>query len=336
MKSFKLLEKISSLAGRKNKSTAPGSVFSQQLKQQPHYEARALGKETGRRKKSLRERWRERDGSSPRQEGDLLGRQKIRKISWLRLQLLLLLCLLLCGTILLLKGPIRELTGSLDYFSIHEIIFNGCRETSTKELRTFAEISYQMNMLTLDPQALEERLRGHPWVAAADVRRIWPDGLRIAIKEYQPLALVVQIDDEKLKYMDRKGVVFAPVLSGQELDLPVVTGLDAFHTEEEREQMLDSATSFLRLAKRNNPNLPAQNISEIHFSEDGELVVYLVKHPFPIYFGKEGIKRKYYQLRKVLEVLYRKQNGRAMIEKIAYIRMDYQDNKVLVVQNYPG
>ena len=148
--------------------------------------------------------------------------------------------------------------------------------------------------------------------------------------------MIVEGTEEPLKYMDSAGVVFAPVAAGQELDLPVITGLDAFNTNEEKQQMIDSATSFLRLAKRNNPNLPAQNVSEIHFTVNGELVLYLVKHPFPIYFGKEGIKRKYYQLRKVLEVLYRKQNGSAMIEKVAYIRMNYQDNKVLVVQKYAG
>jgi cell division protein FtsQ len=336
VKSLKILEKIGLLTGRKNKSEAPGSVFSQKIKQQPYYKASSLGEGPGQRKKSLREQWQTRRKHRQQPEVGRPGRQKNEKHFRRPLQMVLLLSLVLFAGNLILNGSIGSLFGTWDYFSIHEIEISGCRMTSPKGLREYAEISYQMNMLTIDPQAMKERLQDHPWVVAADIRRIWPDGLTVSIREYQPLALIVQGDEEPMQYMDGAGVIFAPVATGQELDFPVITGLDAFHTNEEKEQMIDSATSFLRLAKRNNPNLPAQNVSEIHFTEDGELILYLVKHPFPIYFGKEGVKRKYYQLRKVLEVLYRKGNGRAMIEKVAYIRMNYQDDKVLVVQKYAG
>lgn len=336
MKSLKLLEKINLLTGRKNKSETPGSALSQKFKQQPHYTASLPGEERGQRKKSFREKWQARRSKGQQPEFGRPSRQKNEKRIRRPLQLVLLVSLLLFAGNIMLTGPMASLFGSWDYFSLHEIEISGCRMTSPKGLREYAEISYQMNMLTLDPHAIEKRLQSHPWVAAADIRRIWPDGLAIAIRENQPQALIVEGTEEPLKYMDSAGVVFAPVAAGQELDLPVITGLDAFNTNEEKQQMIDSATSFLRLAKRNNPNLPAQNVSEIHFTVNGELVLYLVKHPFPIYFGKEGIKRKYYQLRKVLEVLYRKQNGSAMIEKVAYIRMNYQDNKVLVVQKYAG
>ncbi len=336
MKSLKFLEKIGLLAGRKKKNTSPGSVFSQNMSQQPHYKARSLKEETGKRKKSLRERWQ--DQKKHRQQQNVIesGRSKNEKRIRRPLQVVLLLSLLLFTGNLLLKGPLGSAFANWNYFSLHDIEISGCRVTSPKGLREYAEISYQLNMLTLDPGAIEKRLLSHPWVAAAEIRRIWPDGLAVSIREYHPQALIVGGDKEPLWYMDSAGVVFAPVASGQEIDFPVITGLDAFHSSEEKEQMIASATSFLRLAKRNNPNLPAQNVSEIHFTDNGELVLFLVKHPFPIYFGREGIKRKYYQLRKVLEVLYRKEKGGALIEKVAYILMSYQNNKVLVVQKNAG
>ena len=336
MKSLNLLEKISFLTGRKNKSEKPGSAFSQKIQQQPHYNPGLPGEETRQRKKSFREKWQARRSNRQQPPIALPGRKKNRKRIRRPLQLTLLVSLLLFAGNLLLQGPMVSVFGNWNYFSLHDIEISGCRTTSPKGLREYAEISYQMNMLTLDPRAIEKRLLSHPWVAAADIRRIWPDGLAVSIRENHPQALIVGIDEEPLQYMDSEGVIFAPVASGQELDFPVITGLGAFHTIEEKEQMITSAISFLHLAKRNNPNLPAQNVSEIHFTENGELVLFLVKHPFPIYFGKEGIKRKYYQLRKVLEVLYRKEKGSALIEKVAYIRMNYQDNKVLVVQKYAG
>ena len=57
---------------------------------------------------------------------------------------------------------------------------------------------------------------------------------------------------------------------------------------------------------------------------------------FQFTLGKDEIKRKYSQLRRVLEVLYRKSKGGASIEEIAYIRMDYQKDKVLVARNQKG
>ncbi len=336
MKSLKLLEKIRSLTGRKNKSETTGVSFSQKFQQQPQYKTSSLGEKTGKRKKSFRDKWQARKNNRSLSETGRPGRQKNEKIIRQPLQLVLLLSLLLFAGNLFLKGPMTSLFGNWDYFSLHDIEISGCRMTNPKGLREYAEISYQMNMLTLDPYGIEKRLLNHPWVTAVDVRRIWPDGLAVSIREYQPRALIVEGTEGQLKYMDSGGVVFAPVAAGQELDFPVITGLDAFAGNPVKQQMIDSATSFLRLAKRNNPNLPVQNVSEIHFTENGELVLYLVKHPFPIYLGREGIKRKYYQLRKVLEVLYRKKNGGALIEKVAYIQMDYQDNKVLVVQKYAG
>ncbi|MCK5070806.1 MAG: FtsQ-type POTRA domain-containing protein, partial [Desulfocapsa sp.] len=233
-------------------------------------------------------------------------------------------------------GALSTFLGDLLYFRIHEIEFSGCAVTNQKTLRKYANISYELNMLTLQPKVIEERLKQHPWIEQATIRRIWPDGLVVSIKEYRPRALVVVGDEESFQYLDRKGVLFATVEAGQDLDFPVITGLDVFKTEDEKKELLASANMFLRLAGENNPNLPAQNISEIHFTSEGELILYLVERPFPIYFGKGAMRRKFSQLHRVLKVLYKKKKGKAIIEDVAYIRMDYQEDKVLVARNHSG
>ena len=237
---------------------------------------------------------------------------------------------------MLVTGPMQKLYGNIKYFRIQEIEVSGCVKTNPVSLRRFADISYEMNMLTIDPEEIQDRLEEHPWIKAASVRRIWPDAITVKINEYRPQALVVQEGKGEFEYLDRKGNIFAAVRPGQEMDFPVITGLDTFDTDTEKKELLGTAISFLKLAGRNNPNLPSQNVSEIHFSSQGELILYLVEYPFPIYFGKGEIRRKYYQLRKVLEVLYRKKKGNAIIDNVAYIRMDYQKNKVLVAQRQAG
>lgn len=335
MKKKSLLEEIRDLF---KKGVATGekssSVFAQKFGKQPHYKSNHQGSGIG--KKSILDKWR-------RKREDRKHLKKTRSNGWNREEFqrspikgIVVMGVVLSGLFFLVTGPMQKLYGNIKYFRIQEIEVIGCVKTNPTSLRKFADISYEMNMLTIDPEEIQNRLEEHPWVKKASVRRIWPDAITVAISEYRPQALVVQEGKGEFEYLDRKGNVFAAVGQGQEMDFPVITGLDTFDTDMEKKELLGKAISFLKLAGRNNPNLPTQNVSEIHFSSDGGLILYLVEHPFPIYFGKGEIKRKYYQLRKVLEVLYRKKRGSAIIDNVAYIRMDYQKDKVLVAQRQAG
>lgn len=326
-----MIDKTRKLFAGKKKTKQTGSVFSQRL-QKSCYKAGSLDSCT--RKKRFWDQWKS-GGKTKQQQTATPGKEESRNIPY-PVKLTVLFGSLALAGYLLLTGPMHLLYDDLRYFRIHEIEVSGCRTIGCEDLRKFAGITYEMNMLSLDPKAIRSRLLQHPWVKSAKVKRIWPDGLAISVQEYRPQAMLVQDSGKQFSYVNSTGVVFAEVAVGRELDFPVITGFDSFATEDERTEMLAAANLFLRLAERNNPNLPAQNISEIHFTEKGELVLYLVEHPFPIYFGKDQIKRKYSQLRRVLEVLYRKRKGGANIEEVAYIRMDYQKDKVLVARNQKG
>lgn len=326
-----MIEKIRKLFVGKKKSKQTGSVFSQRL-QKSCYKANNL--EAGSRKKRFWERKKSENKANLQQ--NILPGRKEPNLKIFPFKVALLLGGFLLGAYFLITGPMRSFYDELRYFRIHEIEISGCRTTNPEGLRKYADISYEMNMLSLEPKLIESSLLKHPWVKSARVKRVWPDGLAVTIKEHRPQALLVQEDGNEFSYVSNSGVVFATVANGQELDFPVITGINPSVTADEQKRMLEDANLFLRLAERNNPNLPAQNVSEIHFTETGELVLYLVEHPFPIYFGKDEIKRKYSQLRRVMEVLYRKRKGRAEIEKVSYIQVDYQKDKVLVVQNQKG
>ncbi len=324
-----MFEKIKNVIGGKT-DKQQDSVFSQQVQASGY---KAPVPDSVARKKRFWQRKKTHE-TVALQKAAFPGGKKTKRVAG-SLKLTMVLGCLLAGAYFLLTGPMHSLYDELRYFRIHEIEISGCRTINPEDLRKFAAISYEMNMLSLEPKAIQKRLLKHDWVKSARVQRVWPDGLAISIQEHRPQALLIRDDGKELNYVSSSGVVFAKVDRGQELDYPVITGLDSFTTEEAQKKLLASANLFLRLAERNNPNLPAQNISEIHFTEDGALILYLVEHPFPIYFGKDEIKRKYSQLRRVLEVLYRKRRGKgkAKIDEVAYILMDYQKDKVLVAQN---
>ena len=92
------------------------------------------------------------------------------------------------------------------------------------------------------------------------------------------------------------------------------------------ESTLHEALLFLKYASRGDALLPKQNVSEVHVTDEGNIIVFLVDRPFPIYLGKGNIRTKYYRLAKVLHKLYK----RHLFAETTYIRMDYAVNKVLV------
>ena len=84
---------------------------------------------------------------------------------------------------------------------------------------------------------------------------------------------------------------------------------------------------LLKLAGRNNTILPEQNISQVHVSKNGELVLYLLERAFPIYLGREGeMSTKYYRLVKVLRDLYKSKE----FSEVSYIKFNYQEDTILV------
>lgn len=231
------------------------------------------------------------------------------------------------------------LFGDLSLFKVRNVQFVGCESTSGDRLRLLTGINlYQTSLLGLDTDSVAARIEQDPWISKAVVKTNWPSEIIIEVVEHRPVAMINKSTTSapRLYYIDRNGIDFLEVGPGQDVDYPVITGLDRFAVENERKAIFSDIYTFLRLAGRNNPNLPAQSVSEIHVNEEGEMVVYLVDHTFPIFFGKGNIAEKYARLVKVLDVLYREKREGMLISGVAYIRMDYLNDKVLVAQSESG
>lgn len=276
-----------------------------------------------------------------------MGKSRVRN-------LLIPLCFLACiGFIACVAyGPLVNAVSDLPFFKIREISITGCRQTTPLLIRELAGVRYQTSLMTLRPTYIEAILRAHPWISEAVVKRDWPGVLVISIKEYVAEALIAQeiSGAKQFFYLDKSGVAFAPVEPGQDMDFPIITGLDAKGDDGkrrpnsagakdggggdgDRKTMIRESLALLKLVKQNNPNLPVQNLSEIHLDQDTGMTIYLVDYPFPIYFGKGDVRTKYSRLKRVLEVLYKDTEQGMTIADVVYVRMDYQENKVLVAHS---
>jgi cell division protein FtsQ len=109
------------------------------------------------------------------------------------------------------------------YFGINKINTIGIKYLSTEELNTWAGTIIGKNIFQLNLSKFSKKLAAHPWIHSVSVRRVFPQGINIEIKERTPFA---RIKLDKLYIMDNYGI-----LLGQETSnltkLPLITGITA-------------------------------------------------------------------------------------------------------------
>lgn len=246
------------------------------------------------------------------------------------LSLLLLLFIMTGG-----DQKIQAALSQITMFQLSELEIRGNGIVSDERLREQAGlIVHQTSLFSASEEEIQRRLLTIPWLAEVEAKKRWPSTIVIEVKENIPMALLHDDTSEGggLSYIDSSGVSFLPVKPSSGLDYPVITGLFSIADEELRHKSLEKVLIFLKKVRKNDPHLPAQSLSEVHLTKEGELVVYLVDYPFPIFFGNGNTKRNYGRLIQVLKALYKKENKEQLISRVAYIQMDYQQNKVLVAR----
>lgn len=253
-----------------------------------------------------------------------------------RRRLLLAFCLVCAGVLFFKSGGFSlfsVLLEDLDYFRITEIRIEGCANSDRDKIRAASGVKVSTSLFSVDEEIITENVRKESlWVDQINVERHWPDTLILQVREFKPYALIAVGEEERgqLYYLDRKGNTFVKTAYGMDLDYPVITGLEHAEDLENVPSELEAPLDLLRLAGSNNPNLPVQSISELHVDAEEGLILHLVEHPFPIFFGEGDIRRKYVRLRKVLEMLYKPRRTGMDIGRVAYIKMDYLKDKVIV------
>jgi len=109
------------------------------------------------------------------------------------------------------------------YFDINKINTIGIKHLSTEELNTWAGAIIGNNIFLLDLSKFSKKLAAHPWIHSASVRRVFPQGINIEIKERTPFA---RIKLGKFYIMDNYGILLGSETSNL-TKLPLITGITA-------------------------------------------------------------------------------------------------------------
>jgi cell division protein FtsQ len=215
------------------------------------------------------------------------------------------------GRAILLTGAIVFITAALligydrilcsPDLRIRETVVKGCQELTEKEILTLASVRSSANLLTINRDAIARRIRANPWVREVFVGREFPGRLVIVVRERKAVALLER--DEGLYLVDGEGTPFKKLETGEESDLPVLTGCV-------RGGILDGALVKKSLALLNDlaeikdgPEIG--KVSEIHGNETFGLSLF-ADTGLCLQLGFDGYENKLKRLTSVMADLDRK------------------------------
>jgi len=110
-------------------------------------------------------------------------------------------------------------------FRISEIALAGERELGRDEILVLAGITERSSLLFLDAARTRARLMTNPWIADATVLKLYPDRLRIEIRERKPFALWQK--DRRVALIAADGTVLEAGVPARFSELPLVVGKGA-------------------------------------------------------------------------------------------------------------
>jgi cell division protein FtsQ len=153
------------------------------------------------------------------------------------------------------------------------LVVEGVHYASASQVRHVFSQDFGRSLYLVPIQARREQLLAIDWVQDAAVSKIWPDTVRVSIREREPVAFVRLAQgrgDEgaaKLALIDRFGHILRPRVAAK-FTLPVISGLRESESVEARKARVMRATALLR----DLGPLGAQ-VSEVDASDPNNLVV---------------------------------------------------------------
>ena len=110
----------------------------------------------------------------------------------------------------------RTLALRQGWIELREIVVAGNRSVAVTEVVAMAAVFHGESLASLDLALVRSRLAGHPWIEGVSVSRSFPHGLRIEVRERQPVLALpygrwVGTDG---RIMDPRGERELPILAG--------------------------------------------------------------------------------------------------------------------------
>ena len=180
-------------------------------------------------------------------------------------------------------SDLRRLLREHPYFAIHDVRVNGAGPLLTRtEVIEWVGLRPGTSVWDASPSRVRKRLKAHPMIARAAVRREFPGRVVIDVRERRPAAILML---EEPFYVDRSGAAFGPLRDEYSRDYPVISGIDAALPAGARARAVRRA---LRLARLCDRHACFGGISEVHVQPDVGAVLYPSQWHVPVVLGWGG------------------------------------------------
>ena len=210
------------------------------------------------------------------------------------------LLLFTCSAVLILSGSVlvAQILFESGYFGVEQIEIVNLQRLEADEIIAESNIKGGDNIFRLDLDAIGRKIEENPWVAKAEVGRVFPREIVIRITEREARAI---INLGYLYYVDDNAEIFKVLSAEDRLDYPVITGIDREYlldNPERGKELLQNAMSVVdRLAKRTIFSL--DQVSEVHVDRENSIALTTYRAGVPVQLGFKGYRAKLDRLERI-------------------------------------
>ncbi len=209
-------------------------------------------------------------------------------------------------------------------FQIRKVEIVGNELFTDEELFEMGLIDPTNSIWKIDLTGAHNNIGSHVFIEDFHIDRVFPNVLRINVKEKTPVALLNV--DGKLYCLDREGLVL-PSKPGKLYDLPVISGDFRGTVAVGRMvsgKMVYQGLDFLNYILNDRPGL-FSSISEVVMGKPEGIVLITSKAGVPVWLGQDGyfIKVRY------LEAILNELNVKNELSQVKYIDLRF-NNQIIV------
>jgi len=210
------------------------------------------------------------------------------------------------------------------YFGVQQVRVEQQERVTEGDILDASDIKVGDSLFDLELHMIGRKIEEHPWIARADVERSFPDQVVIRVVEREARAI---IDLGYLYYVDNAGEVFKMLDADDQLDYPVITGIDRQYLLDNPDQTqgcLDLALQLMNeLDSRDLFNL--DDVSEIHYDQQEGIILHTRIGGVPVRMGTFGFSVKLNRLEKIYSDL------EPRLMALEYIDLNVSDRVIVKV-----
>ena len=177
-----------------------------------------------------------------------------------------------------------------------EVIGKGRIEALT--VRELSGVQTGLSMFDLDLKSIGTRIEKNPWIARAEVERVFPRTVTIKVTEYIPAAIV---NHGCLYYVAQDGTVFKPLEMGEKINFPLLTGMEQKDILKNREETRLLLAGAIRLAEslQTRKAFNLQKVSEIRIDPLHGYELMTLHGGVPVKIGFDNFEPKLARLERI-------------------------------------